>query len=481
MQQTIARFSVQALLLLAVAALLHGCGGGGGGGSGSSDAIHEFDITVPAPSGSTYHTSSISVGLAGRGYGHAREGGCKNNQKLSISWKNTSNASIGVGASYALCACFILVCVPVHRWNINFGNIPLELGNNKITVTAKALGDTQIRRISVFRSEAEVLSSKAGRPALAPPTNGYQFTLLARDQSTADIAHIHYSDSTRLLRPAGGPPAALDQTQLLSDLAYYVTAEEYDFVLFYSLSDWSGWSDLHGPCVPPAQNTGFKNDQALDSRCAKVPVGWEKLRGFAFSPIHDRDSGANDSNTLMAMHKMGQAWGVLWDHTLTTVEGNQKTSCGSSVGAGSGYSPKSIDWYDEEQPGLLQSPPAGEFFNELDLYAMGLMGYEEASAYEFLVYKDSDRTSLGWLSVDDLATHLTEHGSEYSNGDGRRLPDTDISANNLRVLLVLITAETEEATADQVATLLDLSHGLSEAWNEATLRRSALSTEVLQR
>jgi hypothetical protein len=37
-------------------------------------------------------------------------------------------------------------------------------------------------------------------------------------------------------------------------------------------------------------------------------------------------------------------------------------------------------WYGEGLPGLLQSPPGQNRFNAFDLYAMGLMGYEEVKA-----------------------------------------------------------------------------------------------------
>jgi hypothetical protein len=428
---------------------------------------------------STYHTSSESIGLSGSGHATAKSGGCKSAQSLRISWHNASNGTTGIGSAYVVCPCIVIMCVPDGLWNIGDGSIPLEIGENKITVTARAFGKSAERSITIVRSEATTLSAEYVRPTLAPPGDGYQFTRLTQGQLGTSISHLHYRDAPRLPSSNEELPPKLNKMQVLSDLAHHVTPSEYDFILMYSLSDWPGWSELHGPCIAPAENTGFENRLAISGDCADIPADWQTLRGLAISPIQDSHSDAIDPNILTAMHKMGQAWGVFWDHSMANVDG--ANTCSALEDSASGHRAVPVDWYSDEEAGLLQGLPIHGSFNALDLYAMGLMGYAEAQHFEYLVYQDSEHSTLQSISVDAIIAHLPEHGSEYHIGDGKRRPDTDISTENMRALVVLLTAGPEEASAAETEQLFNLSRKLPSAWNEATWRRSAMSMEILER
>jgi hypothetical protein len=478
-------WTVLAPLLLAILLCLQACGGGGGGGGGgigfdgfawsSPKGIRNFEITIPVPAGSTYQTSGDSVGLAGGGY--VSVGGCENVQPLDVSWSSGRNGATGRGVASAYCVCIIL-CAPSHKWSIAFGSIPLELGKNKITVTARGSGKKKQLSLTVFREESVTSSAKSLRPGLAPPSDGHKYRRLLDDQQDADISHLHYAESAAPFSLRENQVPSLNQTLVLSDLAHYVVPTDYDFVLLYSLSDEAGWSELHGHCLSPAENIGFRNRKTANAHCSGIPEDWGELRGVAVAPIQEGQRGTTDTIVLMALHRMGQAWGVFWGHDLLEVEAGLNAGCTAATDPGGRAMTVPMSWYDEEQQGLLQSPPTAVRFNALDLYAMGLMGYEEAQSYEYLVYPHPASSTLRSISIRDVIAHLPLHGSDYFTGDGRRHPDTDASVQSLKALVVLVTAGEQAASPEQTVQLLKLARKLPTAWYEATWRRSVLSTEI---
>jgi len=194
--------------LLLAARILFGCGGGGGGG-GESGTPAEADVgigwiefTVPDPNGTTYTTDLLSVKLAGTTFidPDARcPGGL--GAGYGVSWHNEANGRGGAAQAGLNCLTYVFAW-----WTVDEGVIPLEIGDNRIRVTATdAHGNIGRNTILVKRlPDAAPPSVSATSPpggAANVPVN----TLLTATFSEAmEPASVNAASFT--LKTSGGEP-----------------------------------------------------------------------------------------------------------------------------------------------------------------------------------------------------------------------------------------------------------------------------------
>ena len=168
----------QAITLLVL--LLIGCGGEGGGGKSN---LGWLTITNPVPGGSTHDTTDASTWLHGNAFISPSDANCSDNlpQKLSITWSNAANGSSGVGKSLAGCFIFFIAAIEESSWDVPYGDIPLEIGSNEITVTARdSLGNSGSDLITVRRREIP----------LPDPTEGLQFNYFEDSAGAANFKNF---------------------------------------------------------------------------------------------------------------------------------------------------------------------------------------------------------------------------------------------------------------------------------------------------
>jgi len=277
---------------------------------------------------------------------------------------------------------------------------------------------------------------------------------------------------------------------ILQDLAPHVDESTYDFVLMYSLQELPGWIHSGGRWNgAPAKNIGLVNSEYGNGPSV---AGWSRLRGTPHMnavdlSVRELFEGA-DSTTLLPIHEMGHYWMVYWSQaSLGPREWRPDDPIAHLAG---GYSHWSWNWLDtipgpEDMPGMMYSAPLSQRFNEFDLYAMGLMGFAEASGISHEIYEcappDYDACNPGVthdLTVGHLLESLELAGPEYFEGDGRRLPAADREIGELNALLVVIKGEDEPVSDDQAALITDIAQNLPGAWSTATWGRSHMSTAV---
>ncbi len=492
------------VVVLLVSLLTTACGGGGGGGigdigsigGGGSKAKFTIENTLPIRSpditkisSSRYETTRSSVGLKGDAFISPANANCTDNlpRKLSISWRNAANGSSGVGRSTAGCLSLIIIRTLVSSWTISQDSIPLELGTNKITVTARdSQGKSRSDSVKVIRKESSAAASSAG----------FQFDSISRSDGSASFAKLQYpsiwdvhsphqpENAADTRRPYTSQPVRFFTEQILADLALHVEASVYDFVLLYSLTELPGGTTSPDLCRYPASNIGFDNGSVGVNLCPDIPGNWSKLRasphmnsisyvdqnrGFPYGPCH----------LLKPINRMGQAWGVHWVPSGVYVPGGKHSA--AILAAMSGFWTSEDHWFEDGLPGVMGSTPSGSRFNAFDLYAMGLMDYQEVRNYQYLVHPSQDESALYPLTLDDLLDQLRQTGGAYYSGDGRRDPPVDGSVSHMNALLVLVTGSDEVLSDAHRAALLKIAEELPEAWHGATWGRSTMSTELILR
>jgi hypothetical protein len=277
--------------------------------------------------------------------------------------------------------------------------------------------------------------------------------------------------------------AGFDTRVILSDLARYVDASLYDFCLLYTVEEVPGWVHAGPRYSNPAANIGLANDSYGASR---TPPGWPRLRSAPHMNSLDlltmRLPGVRGlTGTVIAFHEIGHYWGVrLPRNPGTGVDEWSDDQPVAWLGAASSHWTR--NWQGENEPGIMSGTPTGRRFNAFDLYAMGLMGYDEAATYSYVVRvpeRDGLPPGTQRLTLDDLIQGLALSGGEFHRGDGRRDPDTDESARDLRALLVVVKGRGDDMTTEQEENLMRLAEEMPAAWSEATWGRSTLSVEVV--
>jgi hypothetical protein len=112
---------------------------------------------------------------------------------------------------------------------------------------------------------------------------------------------------------------------------------------------------------------------------------------------------------------------------------------------------------------------------------MGLMPYAEVRDYHYLVHENENESALHTLGVEDLVANLRIAGAQYFSGDGKRVPPTDSSSEEINVLLVLVAGSDERLSDKHRDILLKIADELPQAWHTATWGRSTMSSELFLR
>ncbi len=291
------------------------------------------------------------------------------------------------------------------------------------------------------------------------------------------IYDVHTSfDPTQPIR---SQPGGFHTSQILSDLECLVDPSIYNFVLIYSVQEVPGW--IHaGPrgIQTPAQNIGFPN---AAYGIPSVFAGWPKLylAPHMNSVEFVMQDDPPDFGGVSAMHEMGHAWNVYW--AMQSPGPREWKENDPVAWLASCCSHWSWNWVDPLMPGMMYSAPTKAKFNEFDLYAMGLMPYEEATTALYKVYEVTEDSSPGpthIISLDDLIFSLSVEGDDFFEGNGRRFPATDPDVAELTALLVVVRGTDEILTSAQAAAIRDLAISLPQSWLDATDGRSSLTIAI---
>lgn len=136
--------------------------------------------------------------------------------------------------------------------------------------------------------------------------------------------------------------------------------------------------------------------------------------------------------------------------------------------------------------GIMTSGASDVKFNAFDLYAMGLMGYQETKTYSYTVYETNsfgtvDRFKPHDVNVDTLINALVRAGPFYLNGNGRRIPDMDPANQSFNILLVLVAGRDQIPSATLLSRLQQISRDFPPDWATATWGRSQMNPMVIRR
>jgi len=265
--------------------------------------------------------------------------------------------------------------------------------------------------------------------------------------------------------------------QILSDLESIVDTTRYHHVLLYSLQELPGWihSGDRGRGAP-AKNIGLYNG---DADAPPFYPNWPLLTSAPHMNSIDLAASGTTKTPWTAIHEIAHQWCVFWAHGAPNPWEWTPDMPLAWLGAGDGH--WSFVWSDEGLPGLMYSAPTSGLFNAFDLYALGLMGYDEASTYHYDIYEDRNPPVPHVLTLSDLIYSLSIAGAPFYEGDGRRMPDTDAAMTQRNTLIVLIKGQDEELSDQQRLNLHWLYDSLPAAWTVATWGRSSMSLEVVPR
>lgn len=255
-----------------------------------------------------------------------------------------------------------------------------------------------------------------------------------------------------------------------------VKTSEIDFILYFTLQEVPGW--IHSGAVNrPAQNIGFANASYNNPH----NPAWPRLKAhvlmndvsFLFTP---RSQLRNYNSTLTVCHEIGHYWGVQWSHTPNI--GPRKWRPGQSiVPLGTASAHWTWTWLPIGKiimPGILYSGPTSPYFNAFDLYAMGLMSYEESSRFTYWVHPPDQPKQAYPLRLADLIHSVKQKGPDYYRGNGRRIPLQEPN-KNFKTLLVVIKEPRQQISRAQDLALRQLVQDLPADWYLATWKRSQMS------
>ena len=279
-------------------------------------------------------------------------------------------------------------------------------------------------------------------------------------------------------------PASFDFTVIMPQLSKAVKADQYDFVLMYSLQELPGWIHSGGRFFVPAKNIGHVNSQYSTS--SKTYPGWTRLR----SCPHMNDLAfltktiefpPNYNSTLTAFHEMAHYW-LMYLNANSTIGPATWDASKNPLGYLAGCCAHwSWNWKKDEQgvwPGIMYSGATDPKFNAFDLYAMGLIDYTEASKSAYTIYENNKPDVTHTLKLDHLIEALKLTNDGRYEGDGKRIPALDPSAKDLRALVVVIKGADESISSTDLALLRKLAADMPGDWKTATGGRSTLTAKV---
>lgn len=337
---------------------------------------------------------------------------------------------------------------------------------------------------------AAIVFAAAGMPAQegTPPAASVSFiddaAVLLEYASAYDV-HSEPDGSTLPLRSQLGN---FDTDRVLRDLEAHVDPGAYDFVLLYSLRELPGWIHSGTRIVTtPAKNIG------ADNCCYGSPPirpAWPRLRAVPHmnSVSYVAEAGLHHA-LLVAAHEMGHFWNVRWNRAPV---GPRDWRAGMPAGWLAGCCGHwTWNWVkdagEDRPPGIMGSDPTNDRFNEFDLYAMGLMGYDEVRAVRHEVYECDPPGDAACpagathaIGVDDLIAGLEASAPERVDGDGRRFPDTDETMAFVRILPVVVKGADEPLTEAEADLMRAFAAEMPAAWSAATRGRSTMSVGVVE-
>ena len=300
-----------------------------------------------------------------------------------------------------------------------------------------------------------------------------------------DIAIVLEYDSVYSVHTAINPALPLrsqagsfNATTIFSDLERSVDPTKYDFVLMYSLAEVPGWihSGARG-IQSSAKNIGLAN--SLFGLTPTYPK-WTRLRAAPhMNSIQfidtDNEWYPGYGGTYTALHEMAHHWNVYWAQASPGPRGWKRGDPVAWLAAASGH--WSYVWEPQEAAGIMYSGALSERFTDLDLYAMGLMGYAEASQTTYQVHEDTQPASNSVhynLKLDDLIASLSRAGGTVFEGNGHRVPDTDKASKRLNTLIVVVKGRDEVITEQQKNLIVALANDIPAKWSIATKGRSQM-------
>ncbi len=323
--------------------------------------------------------------------------------------------------------------------------------------------------------EADSLTSTAAGPSRLVSWSRMGETAIILEYDSVYDVHTPLDPS----RPIRSQPGSFFTDQVLSDVECFVDSTAYHFVLLYTVGEVPGWIHAGARGIPaPARNIGFANSlHGTPSAFANWP---RLLLAPHMNAVDFVDDGANgDFGLLAAAHEMGHAWNVYWSQPSPGPRGWNPGDPTAWLAACCGH--WSWNWVDADMPGMMYSAPTAPKFNEFDLYAMGLLTFEEAASVTYLVHELSTTGAPGAthaIGLADLLFSLSVQGPAFYSGDGRRVPATDPEATELNALIVVVKGVSESLTVQQESDMVALAGDLPGMWFTATGGRSTLSMAV---
>jgi hypothetical protein len=190
---------------------LQSCGGGGSSSGGSKYDDKRMTINKPMPGGAVFETIDYSVALSGNAFVWPKITDCPGiaPQPLTIQWRNKANGSSGIGESHVGCLCDMFACAPSSRWTIEFGLVPLKIGENLITITGTAGGKSQSASIKVVRLEGGTALAVTTTPGQMILGNTYPIEIKVLDSAGRGVPDQLIEWATQNAQVAGIHPESL--------------------------------------------------------------------------------------------------------------------------------------------------------------------------------------------------------------------------------------------------------------------------------
>jgi len=288
-----------------------------------------------------------------------------------------------------------------------------------------------------------------------------------------------------------------DYKRVIKDLGRALNPTKYHFIGLYSDDDFGygqvpGWIHAGTRNEVSAKNIGRAND----IYGTKFVPEWGDI--MAIQHMNDIEFMADEASdrpnyglTLSFFHEIGHQWGVRWYGLLEKnleyfafYETWEPWMTLVPLVNGGGHWAQGVSgiWVNPENAGIMPTAPENRF-NAFDLYAMGVLSYEEVA--DTVYYLRDLNTEITYpFTVDTLISVLSLHTqftyeNEYFTGDGKRFPAKDPRMDNLRSLIVIITGEEEsDLTADDKELALRSAREVPGDWDWATWGLSSMSTRI---